>query len=671
MKKEKEKLQGLEKRILELKSSFSNYNIVRMREALRYLSGPKSELFIKIPFLIHVNLPGFPGFIDSDIPAHGIHNFEQSGFYKEALKQSMITQDDVSRCKTMDPCVQGFYHIGSLGTFTQSLGSDFDYWVIIDKKKFSEPRYYNLEKKLDHIVKFSRENHDQEVTFFIMDQKDIQKNCYARFKNQETLTAPKIFLKEEFYRTFLMIAGKIPLWTIFPCQGDLTTYNSLAKTISSINGLEQTSQEFIDLGYIEKPGNQDILQGLLWHICKSRFDPIKALIKSSMIFSYGFGKPDQSGLLCDEIKTGYAKAGIDDYSVDPYKLLFDRIIKFHEENDPGGLNLIKNAIFLRLCGFPQVQVPESGSPKKQLLDWYIRNWNLSQPQVDKMLSYIQWEEKEKLLLERTIVDRLAHYYQSKCKVLTPEQAIKDIPATEKRNFKILMHKTRERLNRAKGKVIECSTYLKRQKFQLFILQQKQFNNWDLSAYLNDEPLPRKLYNAPSLLGAMGWIIENQIYDRYKSSIKIDVQYHLFESHTTPVDPDKLYLALQPVKPLSDDIFEKNPSKSKLMTLLVYTQKKEKSCLKKVEFLALNTWGELFVDILELDTTKSMGDIYRDIAVKINGYGETGQRLYFFQLASQYDSNAVFEIKQHLDYKSLTRNGFPGRTDRDRPLLDKL
>jgi len=63
MGQENNNLEKLEKRILHLKSSFANHNMVRMREALRYLSEAKLELFIKIPFLIHINLPGFPGFV--------------------------------------------------------------------------------------------------------------------------------------------------------------------------------------------------------------------------------------------------------------------------------------------------------------------------------------------------------------------------------------------------------------------------------------------------------------------------------------------------------------------------------------------------------------------------------------------------------------------------------
>ncbi|MBA3009397.1 MAG: class I adenylate cyclase [Proteobacteria bacterium] len=673
MYRETDTIEKLERRILHLKSCFSNYNIVRMREALRYLTGPKLELFIKIPFLIHVNLPAFPGFVDSDTAtaAHGIHNFEHSGFYNEVLKQNLLPKNPISQYTVASPCVEGFYHIGSLGTFTQSVGSDFDYWVIIDKKKFSDIQYYNLEKKLDQLLKFSRETYDQEVTFYVMDKENIKNNCYAQFNAQETLTAPKIFLKEEFYRTFLMIAGKIPFWTILPSKGDAKTYAALVKNISSISRLNPISKEFIDLGTIEEPGTQDIITGILWHICKSRFDPVKALIKASMIFSSGFYPSDQKGLLCDEIKTKYANAGIDDYHADPYKLLFDRILKFYQENDPKGLSLIKSTIFFRLCGYPRVSIPEMGSPKRQLLDWYIRNWNLGQTQVNKLLSYITWAEPEKLLLEKTIITRLNDMYQMLLQKYPSTQTEEKLPAPEKRNFKILLNKTKERLNPDPGKIAECSTYLKQQKFQLFVLREKQFTGWHLSCYLNRQPHPEKLHASSSLLGLLGWILENQLYARPQSAMKIDLSLHLFESHALPADPDKLYLALQPVKPLSDDIFENSPTWLKLMILLVYPEKKGENILERAEFLALNTWGELYSDTLALDTDKNIGDKYKDIAVKIDAYGGTGLRLFFFQLAKKHDPDAVFEIKQHLAKGSVKQYRRPGDPDKNRPLLDRL
>ena len=136
-----------------------------MREAIRYLTKKKLQIFIKIPFLLHINSPRHPGFIDTKVSAHGIWNFESSGFYKEAVKTKIFPKSIIENTKVATPAVMGFYHIGSLGTFTQSKGSDFDYWVIIDKKRFSKERYECLEQKLDTILKYSREEYDQEVTF--------------------------------------------------------------------------------------------------------------------------------------------------------------------------------------------------------------------------------------------------------------------------------------------------------------------------------------------------------------------------------------------------------------------------------------------------------------------------------------------------------------------------
>jgi len=133
-----------------------------------------------------------------------------------------------------------------------------------------------------------------------------------------------------------------------------------------------------------------------------------------------------------------------------------------------------------------------------------------------------------------------------------------------------------------------------------------------------------------------------------------------------VDPDKLYLALQPVKPMSDTLFEAPPSWSKLMILLTYPGENGKNSLERAEFLALNSWGELFLETLPLDTHKDMGDRYGDIANRINNYRENNLRCYFFQLAKEHDPEAVFEIKQNLAAGPSAPD-----PDRNRPLLDRL
>ncbi len=653
-------------KFMKMKAAFSNYNVVRMREALRYLSGPKLTLFINIPFFIHINRPQFPGYVPEGPEACGIYNFKNSGFFKAVRGREGVFPDMLAGETEMEnPCVLGLYHIGSLGTFTQSAQSDFDYWVIIDRTGFTEQRYYNLEKKLNHIVKYSREHFDQEVTFFIMDQADIRKDCYAGFDAPETMIAPKLFLKEEFYRTFLMIAGKIPLWTILPSDMQQNTYDRLVERLFLQPDLFFLLKGFLDLGKVEKPSLKDIYQGVRWHICKSREDPVKALIKATMILSHIAGEKEHAMLLCDELKLRFGNAGIDDCESDPYKIVFDRVLDYHQIHGRQGLKLIKNAIFFRLCGYPRVRIPEPGSPKRQLIDRYIRTWNIPASQVKKLMSYPDWPEKEKQLLDTTLLQRLAKMYEqiyAKGKGLE-----KDLPVAEQRNMTILNNKVKERLNTDPGKIPASSNFLTRCFFAFLLIKDKSVEKWILSGTLSGELEESVLRRSETFLGLMGWIMENRLYRRNKTQIKLETTLNLYESRDQAVSADALYLVMQPVKPLHDSCFEHPAQWTKIVILLVCPD--PFSGVAQIELLALNSWGEMFIDQLRLDTEWTLSGRYEKIADKINQYSGEEVRLFFFQMAQIRDENIVYEIKQFLASRFLMYR--PGAPKKNRPMLDKL
>jgi len=637
-----------------------------MREAVRYLTKKKLQIFIKIPFLLHINSPEYPGFTDKNEIAHGIYNFENSGFYKESVKTNIFPKSIIETNKIETPAILGFYHIGSLGTFTQSKGSDFDYWVIIDKRKFSKDRYDSLEKKLDAILKYCREEYQQEVTFFVMDQKEISKDCYAPFKGEETLTAPKIFLKEEFYRTYLMIAGKIPVWSVLPESND-----SQINTGMNADGMAaqvlSMYDDLIDLGQIRTIPVEDVLKGLLWHICKSVSDPVKAVIKATMVFSYGFGKPTSQLLLCEKIKQGYSKAGIDDYAVDPYKAVFDRILEFHEAEDPKGINLIKNAIFFRLCGYPDVKMPDENTPKRFLLDKYIRIWNLNKNQVGKLASFSNWSESEKLLLEKSFVQRLAQMYNH---AIEKSGIIKTLPekGTEKRNWTILRNKTMARLRKSPNKICECSTYLKRRKIKTLDIIEKS-NLWELNIFTETGQRIERLYTHSHFLGVWGWVLENQLYLRQRASINLHMDFKLFESVDTAIHADKLYMAFQPLKPLSDSSYEQDAFWSKMMILFLYDKQIRKDRLYKAEFLISNTWGELFLETIEFAPQIQRQEQCRQMAELMGKYSDQNLRFFMYQFSDIHDPKIVYQLKKA--YSDLDNPERKAVHINKKPYLDRL
>jgi len=633
-----------------------------MREALRYFTEKKLQLFLKIPFYLHINSPNYPGCINTKSKPYGIWNFEKSGFYREAVASQFFPKSIVETIRSDNPAILGLYHIGSLGTFTQSIGSDFDYWVMIDKKTFSKERYDSLEKKLDAIVGYCREKHDQKVSFFIMDQNDTRLNEYRTFSGEETLTAPKIFLKEEFYRTFLMIAGKIPVWSVLPSE--LSTDNSL-KTQSTIRHILLDNLDLIDLGQISHIPKEDILKGLLWHICKSKADPVKAIIKATMIFSFGFGKNRSELLLCEKMKTRYAMAGIDDYDVDPYKALFDQILKFHETEDPGGISLIKNAIFYRLCGYPQVSMPAIHSPKRILLDKYIRTWNLNKNQVAKLLSYSSWSESEKLVLEQSFIQRLTMMVDHAKKSLGSLDHL--IKSTEKRNWTILKNKTTERLSTKPHKIKECSTFLKRQKItELTIAKIK--SGFSLNIATQKKEKPKTIYRHPDFLNVLGWVMENQLYKRQQCKLNCIGSKKVFESSDTPTDLDALYLKFSPLKPLSDHAFEYHPVWSKMLILVCYDSEQ----ITHAEVMVSNCWGELFVKSIDLKSKRDRDDKILMLVKTMNEYRDKDLRTYICQYGQMYDPEIVYQVKKaYNDLNIETQKLNKSDKFKKKPFLDRL
>ncbi len=634
-----------------------------MREAIRYFTPEKLEIFIKIPFLIHINSPGYPGFVDSKTPAHGIWHFEESGFFKEAQKTKIFPKSIIETINVKQSFVNGFYHIGSLGTFTQSGGSDFDFWVIIDKKKFSKERYENLEKKLDGILKHCREEYSQEVSFFIMDQKEIRQNFYASYEGEEALSAPKIFLKEEFYRTFLMIAGKIPLWAVLPekiIDAQLNMEGITSQALAMYDDL-------IDLGTIDRLPEEDVLKGLLWHICKSQEDPVKALIKSTMVFSYGFGKKISKQLLCEKIKQDYPNAGIDDYGTDPYKSLFDRILEFHELEEPKTVNLIKNAIFFRLCGYPDIKMPENKTPKLSLLRKYISNWKLNKNQVAKLLAYNTWSESEKLLLEQTIINRLAQMYNHALKSMADINAVFENP-DEKTNWTILRNKTKHRLKKSPDKIPECSTFIRRQNISnLDIIETP--NLWKLNIQTHDGQNMKTAYKHIHFLGLLGWIFENGLYNRQTSTITIHSDLWLYESLDKPVNIDSLYMSLAPLKPLSDTSYARSALWLKMVVVLFYDTQVQKDDLVKAEFMVLNTWGELYFEAVDFEPGKHKEACCRVLAKKMSKYRQDNLRVHIYQFSNAHDPDIVYLLKKA--YNDETNPGEKQMPIKKKPYLDKL
>lgn len=588
--------------IEENRQNFTAYNIARLRELIRYLPESRLTLFRIIPFLLHINSEGFPGFVETADTIHGIHRFENSGFYQHALKQYSLTPSQIESMTPEDPLIKGLYLMGSAGTLTQTDKSDFDYWVITDRLRLTDSQLAMMAHKMALIESWCKTTHHQDVTFFIMDVEEIRANNFPAVDEESSGSAQKTLLKDEFYRTFIMIAGKIPYWAVLPSgiTGDI--YDTVISDIS-----RKTGDEYINTGHLEKIDTCECLGAVLWQVYKARNDPVKALIKSSLVAYYAFADPEEKHLVSSQVKSGFSRSQIDDHILDPYTIVFEKIIEIYKDlDDLAGLDLIRRCIILRIYGYPLISVPDPESPKGRLLARIIRDWSIPEETILKLQEFQTWPEHEKITFDEMVFNKLSFLYEL---ILRNDDNETISINMIKEDLEILKNRTAAFLQKKPGKLTRCSTFLSKKRGQIFFtltddsLDTRQ-SRWSVALKNQQKhPLSPPLFTGPELLKATGWLISNRLLNKNSGNLSVsyNTSINRFSTPETVIQAADNFFS--DYFPRPDAVFKSPPVWEKLVIMLK-TETPDRDSVSSFDFLLANSWGEFYFDSKDLPCVES-------------------------------------------------------------------
>ncbi|MBU0994451.1 MAG: class I adenylate cyclase [Proteobacteria bacterium] len=582
---------------------YLSYNISRLRELIRYLPPYKLKLFNTIPMMLHLNYPDFPGYVDSDICVQGIANFKGTGFYTQALIINQLNEADILPYMTESPLIVSLFHIGSAGTLTQSEKSDFDYWVIVDKKRIDEDKLTLLQDKLSRIEAYCYETYKQDVTFFVHDADHIRQNDFATVDVSSYGLAPRTVLKEEFYRTFIMVAGKMPYWAVLPSNLTDPEYNSYINYIATSPELASLTNDYIDLGNLYEIDVRECLGVILWQVYKARHDPVKSLVKASLIAHYYFYQNKDHPLLCNTIKLHFHEALLDNHRLDPYAMVFETIVTFYQGiMDQSGCDLIKDCIFLRLCGFPFVTLPKTDSPKGFLLKRYAREWQMKKAAVTRLVSYSTWPEVDKQAFEEKIFGKLSFLYELILR--NQDEKLIGIDMSEF-DLAILKNRTAAFLTKKPGKLTRCSTWLgKTKNQQIFLISDRGHEDtagWYLYSGMNTiiKESATLLLKNPDALKVVGWIIANHLYSEDGENIVFESGDDCFVLKNATTWVKDVIHFMQEGDTGDESVFLESPSWKNLYILLKPEPSAGNALPSGMELLIKNSWGEYFSDTVDL------------------------------------------------------------------------
>ena len=492
---------------------FKNLNQLRQQRVQAFLQ-PRQQVFLHLlPLLFHQNHPLLPGFISSETPA-GIQDYKPD---KQAIKEAKYFSKGFSykrRARLSYP-IQGIFLMGSVSSIAFSKTSDMDIWLCHQADLLSSD-LDELQQKATAIEKWAA-SYDLEVHFFLVDSEQFLKGHDLPISFESSGNTQHYILLEEFYRTAIFIAGRIPAWWLVPPHQE-KNYSAYIKHL--IENRFISENEVIDFGGLESIPAEEFISATLWHIYKSINSPHKSLLKLFLMECYASEYPYPKWLSF-ELKSAIYQGTFDVDLLDPYLLIYLKVEKYLlEAGSTQRLNLARQCFYLKIMGATGEDLDyNSRVSKEAYLQTIARQRNWPESLLPALKKQKFWDIK-KATQEHIIIRAQLRYCLRMVMSLAGSNG--EYNFRENEDLKLISRKLHVFLERKPEKIeiitTRSSVYTKENELSIVEadIHKKSPLVWSLFSGKFDEKkesgntLIRQEY---SLLSLLGWLVINGLYHK--------------------------------------------------------------------------------------------------------------------------------------------------------------
>jgi adenylate cyclase, class 1 len=386
------------------KKTYLAYNNFRKR-IFSELSPQDSEVILyMLPWMLSVNDPAVPGYIsDLKIPiaVHGIRTDPQVLKREKIFLKTLKSKKHLSVASTPHEVlqIQGIYTIGSIGTISQTSSSDCDTWVCIQKKDFSDLQFQQLIQKTNLIKGWLDNNIRIPVFFFICDVEDVRTSNFGSVDHESAGSTQKNTLKEEFYRTTITVAGKIPLWWLcFDKDNEVDYAGFLAQYEKGVFG----DYDCLDLGPLDSVESEEYFGAALWQFNKSITNPLKSIIK--MLLLEMLLVSPKHDLLCHQFRSYILRQERD--QIDPSMFTMDAILKYNQGGET--FDFIKKCFYLRY----EFKLLVKLTLKEVLAKDIFERYPIPIGEIDQLNNFGTWPLQEQIQFGQKVFALLVKVYKN-------------------------------------------------------------------------------------------------------------------------------------------------------------------------------------------------------------------------------------------------------------------
>jgi adenylate cyclase class 1 len=568
------------------KQVYNRYNDFRKQVFLELDPKAGETVLYLLPWLLSVNHKDCPGYIaDLERPfkVFNVDVEKQIRHRESAFKRIFGINESRSLLQTGSnfSTIQGLYTIGSVGSVSQTSGSDCDIWVCYDRHDLSETAWHQLHQKINLIKDWMDLTLKMHVFFFLSDVTDIRHNRFGSVDEESCGSAQKNLLKEEFYRTCIVICGKIPLWWL--CYDrDRKEGIPYTEALEEIERIKYGHYDLIDFGDLFIIEKSEYFGAALWHLQKSLSSPLKSIIK--MIHVKVLLESSKDIPICHLFRDAVLESE-DEEQVFPDPSIFTMNAILDYYGDIGNLSIQK---LLRECFFLRCDIkPQSTrTPLKNLLSKEL----LVRHPIDirkriRLSQFRKWDFNAQIILG----DRLFRLLLKSYREISSGHS-KMATEINKRDFTIIGRKILASYQTKENKIRVLQKPISNLTSPLLTLQLKD-DQWHLySGHNKNVPLDVNT----DILKVISFIVWNG----------------LFGPNKIRMEPNASSVTLQEVlnlgKKISDflgtfDTFEVELSQylerertSKILVVVSFEKAYYEKDINDFCIIHINNWGELFV-----------------------------------------------------------------------------
>jgi adenylate cyclase, class 1 len=334
--------------IVQNRLRFIRYNQFR-KQVFSELSPKAAETILYLlPWLLSVNHPNCPGYIKKQATPLKVFNVDnemeirrREQVFKRLLGIPLF--ESVLRHPPMHNTIQGLYTIGSVGSVNQTSHSDCDIWVCSDRAEFSDEEWKQLHQKVNLIKDWLDAHLKMPVYFFVCDEMDIRQNIFGSVDSESSGSTQTNILKEEFYRTCIVICGKLPLWWLCDTDDESSSYEMMKQEIENRRFREY---DIIDLGDLREIDASEYFGAALWQLQKSLTKPLKSILK--MIFLKMLFESPRERPISYHFRKAVLNTGEDGLFPDTSVFTIHSILNYYRSlNKPEIVDFLKECFYIR------------------------------------------------------------------------------------------------------------------------------------------------------------------------------------------------------------------------------------------------------------------------------------------------------------------------------------